>query len=152
MKIILGKTEILIDQIPSWFKEYSWYVTKLGYVRGKKRNKNYALHRLLLGLEKRDGKIVDHINRNPSDNRKENLRLVNFSQSGANRSSRLGKYRGIYSVFVKGKTYWRVQLEKQIDGKRVRFNGGKTFATREEGLPLAKELRKKVYGEYDTDI
>lgn len=43
------------------------------------------LHRLVLGLEKGDRRIGDHINRRPLDCRRVNLRIVDGSTSNANR-------------------------------------------------------------------
>ena len=54
----------------------SWYLDKNGYVVSKckqTKNKGIYLHRLILNAEKMD--VVDHINHNTLDNRKENLRL-----------------------------------------------------------------------------
>lgn len=52
------------------------------------------MHRLLIGAK--PGEIVDHINRDPLDNRRKNLRLVDANQSAANKVMRnkLG-YKGI---------------------------------------------------------
>src|ERR1044072_193722 len=53
-----------------------WHRGPPGYVqRGSGSNKVY-LHRDVLGLERGDGKTVDHVNRRRSDCRRSNLRLV----------------------------------------------------------------------------
>jgi hypothetical protein len=55
------------------------------------------LHRWLLGLTQGDGKISDHINGGKLDNRRENLRVVNASESSANVAGRARSgYRGVY--------------------------------------------------------
>lgn len=54
------------------------------------------LHRHLLGLVKGDGKIGDHINREPLDCRRSNLRVVDPSGSSQNVSGRgASPYRGV---------------------------------------------------------
>ena len=53
-------------------KKYTWYVDKHGYVRTKIHSKTVLLHRLLASPP--DNMQVDHINLDPSDNRKSNLR------------------------------------------------------------------------------
>lgn len=58
------------------------------------------MHRIVLGLQPRDGTIVDHINGNRLDNRLENLRVVSASGNGANRSilshrNGSSRYRGV---------------------------------------------------------
>jgi hypothetical protein len=48
-----------------------------------KNKKYYALPRLILNAKK--GEIIDHINRDPLDNRRCNLRIVTARQSNLNR-------------------------------------------------------------------
>ena len=65
---------------------FSWQVSKDGYIfrrvyagkrpNGTSRQRDLYLHRHILGLTKGDGKIGNHINRDPLDNRRENLRVV----------------------------------------------------------------------------
>lgn len=57
-------------------KDHKWFA------RNSRNTSKYCqssevgqLHRFLLKLEKGDGKVVDHINGDPLDNRKQNLRL-----------------------------------------------------------------------------
>lgn len=53
--------------------KYKWQLSATGYVVGISNNKRVRLHRLIMGCESGDGKIVDHINHNRLDNRKCNL-------------------------------------------------------------------------------
>ncbi len=65
---------------------------KLGYWQCKVKNKQWYLHRLIWlwhGNKLIQGMQIDHINRNPSDNRIENLRQVTPSK---NRQNNGGKY------------------------------------------------------------
>jgi hypothetical protein len=50
------------------------------------------MHRFLLGLDKKDKRQADHINRNTLDNRKENLRIVSQrkNQQNKNNTSKFG--------------------------------------------------------------
>lgn len=57
--------------------------------------------RCVLGLTKGDGKIVDHINRNPFDCRKANLRVVTPLQNRQNVSVYKTSKLGIKGVFVR---------------------------------------------------
>lgn len=65
---------------------YNWCLDSKGYVqRGygpKGRVRNQHLHRVILGA--RDGTIVEHINGNPLDNRRGNLRFVTAITNSAN--------------------------------------------------------------------
>jgi hypothetical protein len=55
------------------------------------------LHRWLLGLTKGDRLVGDHIDGNPLDCRRSNLRIVTASESSANVAARAGSgYRGVY--------------------------------------------------------
>lgn len=60
-----------------------WFVCGTGHVVSSARGgRVYRLHRLVFGAP--NGAIVDHADRNPLNNRKENLRLANKSQNAAN--------------------------------------------------------------------
>ena len=69
------------------FKMISSIVIENRYVRCSfaKRGKLIQLSRLLMNAKK--GEIIDHINRNPLDNRRSNLRKVNSRQNTLNRKS-----------------------------------------------------------------
>lgn len=78
------------------------------------------LHRLIMGLGRNDHRQVDHINRNPLDNRRENLRVVSASENQFNKRllfrNNTSGYKGVslhkksgrYSAFIQenGKRRW----------------------------------------------
>lgn len=79
-----------------------WYEWKLpkqntSYVRKKIDGTQILLHRLIMACP--DHLIVDHINGDGLDNRKENLRIVTKSQNNYNSASspnNTSKYKGVY--------------------------------------------------------
>lgn len=109
-----GDYRALVDDKDfAWLSEFKWHtLRKPGRVEprtaisrevdGKNWYRTMTMGRLVMGDP--DGADVDHINRNPLDNRRENLRLCSRSQNamnrGKNRSWRGGatssKYRGVY--------------------------------------------------------
>lgn len=66
-------------------KGYKWNINKLrnNCVQANINRTTIKMHRLILGLEK--GEIADHINRDETDNRKENLRECSQSENGRNK-------------------------------------------------------------------
>jgi hypothetical protein len=70
------------------------------FARDKKTRKITALARIVLKAKK--GQIVDHRNRDPLDNRKSNLRIVNHRQNMLNRI--LKNPTGFIGVNIKRKT------------------------------------------------
>jgi hypothetical protein len=55
---------------------YCWNSYNNGYIWSSKAGQNIALHRLIMQNELGEKLYVDHINHDPSDNRKCNLRVV----------------------------------------------------------------------------
>jgi len=62
---------------------HTWSLTACGYARARKNGKAILLHRLIMGASA--GQVVDHINHDTLDNRRENLRVASKSQNAANR-------------------------------------------------------------------
>jgi hypothetical protein len=73
-----------IEDIPK-VKDYCWRRLGKYYPTAKINGKNKYLHRIIMPNDNKD-LVTDHINRNPLDNRKCNLRIVNQSVNCTNRS------------------------------------------------------------------
>jgi hypothetical protein len=68
-------------------KNHTWHKVSTGYIVSVINNKNIRLHRFILNVVDLKNEKVDHINRNPLDNRKKNLRLVDNSKNSLNRKT-----------------------------------------------------------------
>lgn len=137
-----GENGIAITERGDWFifswsdydkiKSYLWRTAggrTVTWIKGK----NVFLSRFLLGATNR---LVDHINRNPLDNRRENLRICTYIENSRNRG-----YRG-YS-YEADRQAWRVDLE--INNVHV-FLG--RYATEEEARTVRHNAEKKYFGEF----
>lgn len=83
---------------------YPWHLDSNGYVttclktdEGKWTNQ--GMHRIIMGLLPGDGRVVDHINRNPLDNRKENLRVCSRRANLLNQGKRRDNTSGAPNVY-----------------------------------------------------
>jgi hypothetical protein len=101
------------------------------------------LHRFILNAPK--GIEVDHVNHDPLDCRKKNLRIATHAENMANRghahkNSKSG-VRGVY--WHGGKRGWRVQVRVN---KRSHHIG--LFADLAEAEAAAIEARQRLHGEF----
>lgn len=106
--------EFLVD-VADWdnVKHICWCSTKDNRITGRYNNKNVRLHRLLMNTS--PTQLVDHINNNPLDNRRCNLRIVNKSQNGANRPKtkhNTSGYKGVTKL-KNGKYMARIMVNYQ---------------------------------------
>jgi hypothetical protein len=103
--------------------------------------KSVPLHQYIMGTAGGGRRtIVDHINRNKLDNRRENLRLVNPTDSNLNRKDYEKKSKLPKWVYPNRKGY-----AAQVSRYRKRYNLG-TYATPEEAHTVAL----KFVEEYDS--
>lgn len=92
----------------------------------------------------RNGEEIDHKNRNPLDNRRENLRYCTHSQNLANKSMQVNSktgYRGVDFHKARGKFRARIVV-KDRSIHLGRFN------TPEEAALAYNIAAKEIYGEF----
>ena len=120
-----------------------------GYVKVRYNGKNYLAHRIVWVLHNGDipeGKIIDHINRNPSDNRIENLRLTDPAGNLENMTHRnKGCQRGV--SFNKKLNKFLVRFQK--NGKA--YYGGR-FDSLNDAHKAADELGRILFGDFYKEI
>lgn len=89
------------------------------------------VHRLI--LEPKEGEVVDHINGDPLDNRRSNLRICTVQENSCNQKTRLGNKtgaRGVHWEAGRGKWYAKVTVK-----------GRTVFVGRYDTLDEAKAAR-----------
>lgn len=119
-------------------KDYRWHLEKsrgdLKYVADCSGGKTKRLHNIIMGVY--DDKVIDHINGNGLDNRKQNLRIATFSENGLNSKSRGGKL-GLKNIIQQSKNSYRVQIK--IDGNTI----AKSFNTLEDAIRYRDDFYKE---------
>lgn len=126
------------------FKEamkYRWHYSS-GYVQrniyqGSKRLYGQSLHRQLMGLSYMDSLQVDHIDINPLNNRRNNLRFASNAENRQNiRPQGFSKFRGV--DWHKPSRKWRARVRHE--GKLVHLG---MFHDELEAARAASEFRKQ---------
>lgn len=122
----------------------NWIVKSNNYVEGMDEQRNsISLHRLIMGFPNCH---IDHINHNPQDNRKCNLRLVTREQNQANTKLRKDNTSGTKCVYFSNtRGCWIGCI--QVNHKQ--FSRG--FTNKEEAIKYRKYLEEKYQKEYSYD-
>lgn len=122
---------------------YRWSISNRGYVYCSRRGKDtLLLHRLIMGLEKGVPIQVDHINGNPLDNRRENLRLCTPIQNSYNlRASSRNRtgFKGVHHHTGRFVAAIKVNKKKIYLGR---------FKTPEEAARVYNAAALKYHGEF----
>jgi hypothetical protein len=122
-----------------------WFRDKKGYVRSSVWTPGIGvgvllMHRLILSAPR--GMHVDHINRNPLDNQRANLRLCTRQQNAWNRPS----WR---PPGLKGTTYeprygrWRAQM--RLNGRTINLG---SYDTQGEAKAVFDRYAREIHGEF----
>lgn len=148
MKINIYGLEIEIDENDFHLvSPYTWHTVKiknLTYVRTNiKINGKYTpryLHQIIMG--KKDGFIIDHIDGNTLNNKRENLRFCTHTQNMWNRKDKPGKsgYRNIQSL-PSGK--FRVRFS--VGNKKICYG---CYDSLEEAKEVAEKQRRHLRGKW----
>jgi HNH endonuclease len=88
--------------------QYKWSLNVYGYAYRNYSVKNGGMmHRLIMKCPK--DSEVDHINHNPLDNRKENLRVCSRAENARNSNKKVGS--SIYKGVMKFQGKWRAKIK-----------------------------------------
>jgi hypothetical protein len=119
-------------------KNYKWYEAK-GYIKHtiqeETKRYNILLHRFIMNPP--DNMVVDHINHNPLDNRKENLRICTQQQNNMNSD------KGFSVHFSKRDGSWIVQIK--INNKNVHIASLRDW---DYAIMVRLKAEQIVQGEY----
>jgi len=134
-----NKFAFIDDEDLELFKCFVWRISSNGYLRN---TDGKMFHRIVMKAQK--GQMIDHKDRNPSNNCKSNLRFCTHAQNQMNKKATgKSKYLGVSPHIIKNKyrrktdnklsiyviTKWRSQIS--VNGKQVvlgRFNDEITAA------------------------
>jgi len=164
IKLTNGMIALVDDADYEWVNQWKWGVSGVGVeayasrmVSVNKKQKAIQMHRLILGCEFGDKKIVDHINHNVLDNRRENIRICTVSQNAQNRKKHkpmTSIYKGVY-LFTK--KYFKITTGEwsyykpkwgaliQVNGKQKRLG---SFKTEKEAALVYNAAAIKHYGDF----
>lgn len=115
----------------------AWHFNGYGYARSVVDRREVLMHRLVMGFEHGDGRMVDHINRDKLDNRRANLRESSHALNAQNQGARASSgFRGVH--WDKNQRRWQAQVG--LDG-RLHYLG--TFDSREDAAAAASDFRAR---------
>jgi hypothetical protein len=153
IKLDKEKETIIDDEDYESLIQYDWRYDNVGtsneYARrrgfpGEGKSGGIFMHRLIMKANK--GDLVDHINGDGLDNRKNNLRLSTKSTNGMNRGKQQNNksgYKGV-SWCKKGKK-WTARIKSKEIGKYL-FLG--YFESKEAAASAYNEAAKKYHKEF----
>ena len=83
IKLTNGLVALVDDDCYQMLSGHTWYLTNGGYAATAVARSHVAMHRFIIGAKV--GQIVDHLNNNPLDNRRENLSFTTSAKNNQNR-------------------------------------------------------------------
>ena len=152
IKLTQGQYAIVDDDIYQTLSQYKWcvwycpstkgyYAERSKYI-GNGKQKILYMHRVILNAQK--GQMIDHINGDTLDNRKENLRFATYSQNLANSKIRKDNTSGYKGVrWHKRDKIWMAYIRYQ--NKHIHLG---SYKDKKETALAYNEAAKKYFGEY----
>lgn len=127
------------DDIYLIVKDHFWHFNEAKVYRTIK-TKIQSLHRLVLGDPPDDSMVIDHIDRNPLNNQRSNLRFAtpqqnSFNRAGGNHFKSTSKYKGVSKV----KSKWRSTISHNDKKHHLGYHATEASAALAYNL-MAKEL------------
>ncbi len=145
-----GLVTLVDDEDFETLKQYSWWAHPNGHTRyalrhvyeGDRRT-TIGMHRQIMNAPK--GAVVDHMNHNGLDNRRENLRICTPAENGRNSrphsQSKSSRFKGVYWNTKVRK--WRAEI--QVDCARIYLG---TFNNEFEAANAYDHAAMRCHGEF----
>lgn len=141
----------LISKYNGWrFCKVTGYAFKQKYIcklpNGKEKYERILMHRLIMDCPK--GMVVDHINRNKLDNRKENLRICTQSQNCFNSKLSKNNKSGFQGVsWLKCANKWHARI--MVNRKTIYLG---IFSELEDAIKARKQGEEKYFNNFTRTI
>lgn len=138
-----GLFTLVDDKDYEEFNKWKWKLDKSGCAtRSKYKNSLYRLHREIMNCSK--GMVVDHINGDRLDNRRENLRICTYQQNSFNSKKHYGstsKYKGV--SYKKDHKRWMACIYLNRKFKHIGY-----YNTEDEAAMAWNKVAKQYHGEF----
>lgn len=151
MKFLIKEVEVTIDdEDAERILQFKWVYelhcrSKKPYILRKDKGKRVWLHREILGLPSGKHIQVDHINGDPTDNRKCNLRLCNRGADNAiNRPKQKNNTTGYKGIFLR-KESGKYRAAIRVNQKLIHLG---QFDNPKDAAQCYNEAAKKYFGEF----
>jgi len=155
ISLVGGKVTMVDDEDFENLNKFKWYACEKHntyVVRGvlipkeqrttkKFKTRLQYMHRDILGCVKGDKKMVDHIDGNPLNNQKSNLRFVTPTQSSQNIHGMADHLKG--AVYDKSRDKWKAEI--RVNNKRMHIG---RFETEQEAHAAYCAAAIKYHGEF----
>lgn len=123
-------------------KPFCWLSDKAGYLITQKRHKQAKMHRMI--MQPPQNMVIDHIDGNPANNRRSNLRICTQQQNMMNARFKSNKSSNIQGVsWDKARHKWVAQIALN----KKHYHLGR-YDTIEEAIKARKEAEIKLFGDF----
>lgn len=123
----------------------TWHLNNRGYISRTLKGKRESIHRVIMKPQR--NLVVDHIDGNRLNNKKENLRIITRGQNSQNIKSNKRSKTGIRGVSYDSRwSKWRARMT--VDGKEINLG---TYDSVEEAEKAAIAGRSK-YMKYSKEV
>lgn len=142
-----GRTAIADASDIDALARFNWSSTRLGHIirrhRVFGREVTIFIHQQI--LSRRDGMEIDHINGDPTDNRRANLRHATKAQNQMNRSAVVSGsgFKGV----TRNHDNWTATISRREGGRRIRKYLG-TFNSKEDAARAYDAAASILFGEF----
>lgn len=109
-----------------WLSQYKWFLVGNGYAARREKGKTILMHREI--MQAPEGMVVDHIDGNPMNSRRANLRTCTSAENMHNTAKRTGatsRFKGVYfnrrvgkwcaRIQFKGKDFWLGYFDDELE-------------------------------------